>query len=308
MNRNKKALVIFHRVDFDGTSSMCIAVKSLYDEGYQVDKTGYNYGDEIPEMYVDKNGRPYDLICMVDISFPPEIMLQVWEHYGDNFIFIDHHVSSIESSIQNNYTGIKGIREIGPAACELTWRFFYPGQDIPEFIRLLGVYDTWRKDEVGEDDWQDVILPLQSGLKFKYGLNPDTWLYEFPNLCFWEDRLTEVIELGTILKQNQDKINKGVVKSFSFPVTVAGKYRGVCVIGTAFSSTVFNSVLNDYDIYIVCNRRDKGVYSISMYKEPDRIPEFSCAGYRGIIFGHKSAGGGTLNFEQFKTLIEDCEI
>ena len=38
---------------------------------------------------------------MVDISFPPEIMLQVWEHYGDNFIFIDHHVSSIESSIQN---------------------------------------------------------------------------------------------------------------------------------------------------------------------------------------------------------------
>lgn len=47
-----------------------------------------------------------------------------------------------------------------------------------------------------------------------------------------------------------------------------------------------------------------------MYKEPDRLPEFSCAEYL-IQFGgggHISAAGSTLNKEQFNRLIMNCEI
>ena len=82
------------------------------------------------------------------------------------------------------------------------------------------------------------------------------------------------------------------------------------MIGTEFSSNVFGSVFKDYDLYLVCNRKGADLYNISMYKEPERLPEFSCAEYLTQFGGggHISAAGSTLNKEQFNRLIINCEI
>lgn len=304
---NKKALIVFHRVDSDGLCSMCIAKHALEDDGYVVDLIGYNYGDNIPDLIEDRKGYSYNLLFMVDIGFSADIMLDIWKHYKRNFIWCDHHVSSIELSIENNYSDIIGLRSIDLSACELTWKFFYGDQKIPEFITLIGINDMWRKDEVSEEIWENKIIPLQFGIRSRYGVVPDKWLNDFYNMLFWENRTKELIEEGLVLKKYQDRVNKSIIKNFSFPVTVNNKYKGICVIGISFSSNIFKSVINEYDIYIICNRKDSNVYSISMYKELDRVPEFSIAGYKNFK-GHKSAGGCLIDFNDFKELITECRI
>ena len=46
------------------------------------------------------------------------------------------------------------------AACELTWKYFFPNEDIPEIVRLLGRYDCF--GHKGTDEEQKV-------LEFQYG-------------------------------------------------------------------------------------------------------------------------------------------
>lgn len=309
----RKALIIYHRVDFDGLCTLSIATlgfKTVWK--IDTDYLGWNYGDELPDFNEIYN--KYTDLFIGDLSFPPEIMISIKEKFTGNhtLTWIDHHEVSINLSIENGYNNISGIREIGIAACELTWKFFFPEQIIPQFVVYLGIYDSWRKNDVSEDVWENIIIPLQSGLKYKIGLKPEEWINQFTNILCGEEIIYDILNIGTVLSTNQDKMNQGNVNRFAFPVKVAGQYNGICMLGTIFSSRVFKSVMNDYDIYIVCNRIDHDKYSLSMYKEPDRLPEFSCGGYLHSLNpsagGHRGAAGITLNLEQFIKLIQDCEI
>lgn len=293
----KKAIVVFHRVDTDGVLSYVIAKKRLEIEGFEVIPVGYNYGDPFPEFPVGA-----ELFCMVDVSFTPDVMISIKNLYGtDKFIWIDHHVSSIKASDEQGYTDLTGIRRIGTAACELCWEFFFPDNTVPDIVQFASAYDVWNKDRF---DWNKV-LAIQYGFRNKYGNS----IKDIDNDFYCID--VESLETeGNIILKYLNRKWKSDVKNYAFEVTVGGKYKGICMIGTEFSSNVFGSVLKDYDLYLVCNRKGTDLYNISMYKEPDRLPEFSCAEYL-IQFGgggHISAAGSTLNKEQFNRLIMNCEI
>lgn len=300
----KKAIIVYHSCDADGLSSYCIASQALTEHGYYVEKLGYNYGDEIPGM------TGYDLVCIVDISFPPEIMMYLWKEYNDNILWIDHHITAINASEEHGYSTMPGLREVGLAACELTWKFFYPEPTFttPEAIRILGIYDTWRKKDVGEQYWENIVVPFQSGVKFKFGLNPDMWKAKWHEIVYeWAGFL----ETGKIITEYQEHINTGIIKRFAFPVRVAGRYKGICLLGTGFSSLAFKSVLQDYDLYIVCNRKGPDEYTFSIYGEPDRGLDFNCGEYVKQLYrggGHALSAGGLLNYEQFERLVKDCEL
>ena len=298
----EKIAVVYHRVDFDGVFSALIAKSSIIRCGYEPVLLGYNYGDEFPVL----SPSEYERICMVDVSFPPGQMLGLRTLYGpERFVYIDHHKTALEAEQQAGFQDLEGIRRDGTAACELCWEYFYPECQCPDLIQMLGAYDVWNKNRF---DWSEVLC-LQYALKSRYGVNPDAIWKDWNELLSmrWGHELVSLICEGEAIKKYLERTWKSAVKVYSFPVEVAGKYKGICMLGTEFSSNIFGSVMDKYDIYMVCNRKGPNTYNISMYKEPDRLPEFSCGGYKGFL-GHMGAAGCTLSLEQFIELVTTGKI
>lgn len=302
----RKTLIIYHRVDGDGISSAIIAKNYYRSKGQFVDYIGWNYGDKIPGQLYDDI---YSAITFVDISFPPEIMKDLVNR-RKLITYIDHHITAIESSEKEGYSNLPGKREVGRAACELCWSYFYPKKPIPRFIKLLGIYDTWRKTD--EDaDWETEVLPFQYAVKNTYGTKFHEWEKDWDDLIGDDEFLNYTIDSGINILKYIRQTTSLWVQNYGFQVTVDNKYNGIALISPMFGSICFESVINEYDLYIVVNRKNKNLYNISIYKEPDRIPEFSCGKYLKENYqggGHDSAAGGNLNLEQFNTLISECKV
>jgi oligoribonuclease NrnB/cAMP/cGMP phosphodiesterase (DHH superfamily) len=164
-----KTVCIYHSVDLDGWMSAGIVdhwQKSQWresenkkEENESFDFLGYNYGQPIPDL------SQYERVIMCDISFPLTEMDILFARIGRNFIWIDHHFSAIKDcgvKISNDeyISGYEGLRDTKFSACELTFKYFYEGQEIPEIVRLLGRYDCF--GHKGTDEEQKV-------LEFQYG-------------------------------------------------------------------------------------------------------------------------------------------
>jgi len=166
-----KTICIYHSRDLDGLMSGAIVKKAIKhhvlidlnngEEGGKMIANpdmlymlGWDYGDEIPDL------SAYDKVIMCDISFPSGIMLDLRK----KLIWIDHHTSAIDSVvdyadeyayIDKNTTieeCIVGIRDTKFAACELTWKYFFPNEEMPEIVRLLGRYDCFGHKGTEEEE------------------------------------------------------------------------------------------------------------------------------------------------------------
>jgi hypothetical protein len=146
-------ICIYHSRDLDGWMSAAI-VKLKYPD---VKLIGWDYGQPIPSI-VDA-----EIIIMVDISFPKDIMNQ---YDGTKLIWIDHHISAIKENLNLRANGIRGDKF---AACELTWQFFFPDKPMPEIVRLLGRYDCF--GHKGTDE-ELKVLQFQYGARQRIS-NPD---------------------------------------------------------------------------------------------------------------------------------------
>lgn len=172
--------VIYHSADFDGIFCREIARKFLPE----AELIGWNFGDKplkIPE------GRIYVLDLPIDKPFNGAFVNGWWSVDGEqtqpldridwnNFVWIDHHKSAIES----HPASIPGYRIDGVAACRLVWQWFMihqhnaqnatnealqvplPGkQDYidrtvsePLAVRLAGEYDIWDKRDPNAELFQ----------------------------------------------------------------------------------------------------------------------------------------------------------
>ena len=123
----------------------------------QISFIGYNYGQPI----LDLSG--YDKVIMCDVSFPKDIMYLEANCSNRKLIWIDHHVSAINDSKIDKfyqYDKTEGLRNTKFAACELTWKYFFPDKEMPEIVRLLGRYDCFGHKGTNEE---------QKVLEFQYG-------------------------------------------------------------------------------------------------------------------------------------------
>lgn len=125
-------ICIYHSRDLDGWMSAAI-IKMRYPN---VELIGWDYGQSLPEF----NPEVESEVIMVDVSFPKYTMISLMDVF--NFVWIDHHISAIRD-IGDIGAEITGIRDPVFAACELTWKYFFPEKPMPEIIRLLGRYDCF---------------------------------------------------------------------------------------------------------------------------------------------------------------------
>ena len=173
-----KALIIYHRVDFDGLFSYC-ELRQHFEQlaGYEVDSFGYNHGDSLDAL---PSFDDYDVIAIADIMLPVEYMKRLASDYASRTIWIDHHATSIDMSVREGFSSLKGIRQSGVAACVLTYCYSQFSQYTPEdarnvpiAINIIGAYDVWDHDTF---DWDGMVAPFQYGMDLMTGRDPDICL------------------------------------------------------------------------------------------------------------------------------------
>jgi oligoribonuclease NrnB/cAMP/cGMP phosphodiesterase (DHH superfamily) len=186
-----KICIIYHNRDLDGWMSAAIVkhwfesdmpkveswheapaegvknqvLKIIRGESYVLDFLGWDYGDNVPDL------SEYDKVIMCDISFSKDIMRTLHHDFNystqtNNFIVIDHHKSFIEQVEKDSFYG---LLDTNYAACELTWKYFFPNETMPEIVRLLGRYDCFGHKGTNEE---------QKVLEFQYGARQAISNYE----------------------------------------------------------------------------------------------------------------------------------
>jgi hypothetical protein len=127
--------VFYHKVDLDGWCSAAI-IKQKYPEAELIP---FTYGDDVP--FVEN-----EILYFVDISIPQEEFYRLSQR-NNKIIWIDHHISAINNHklwIENDFEFLTPVLNDKKAACELTWEYIYPDVEMPEPVRLLGLYDSFR--------------------------------------------------------------------------------------------------------------------------------------------------------------------
>lgn len=264
-------ICFYHSADLDGHCSGAI-VKMKFPE---CELYGINYGHDFPWDKI----KGEDVI-MVDFCLQPfEDMLQIKEK-ANSFVWIDHHADKIEES-KNFYTDIDGIRVDGIAACELAWSYFFPIEDIPTFVSLLGRYDVW------DHEADPRVLPFQYGMK-RYDTDPskDDIFWNFWH-DLWDDMgdMTDmIVSNGSIINEYVDSENEKYVKACAFETELEG-YKCIAVNRTLTSSQIFDSIWDNtkYDFMIAFGWRN-GAWNVSIYTDKE--------GYDGSIISKKYGGGG----------------
>lgn len=314
-----KTLLIYHSVDNDGWMSAAIVKKWFMemtdDQGIVTDilplekeesdrNILYTYGynrDEVPVLNV------FDQVIMCDISFEKDIMDDLYNRYNNNFVWIDHHISTMEK----NNEFINGIRDENYAACELTWKFFYPDVDMPEIVRLLGRYDCF--GSVGTSE-EKLTFEFEYGSKTFIKSYEDAYKYLHLtyndklqlNNIYDANELTKIYIHGThvykFLCENSKKIYGNGFDMKLKSIDSDEMYNVKFVNYQNFNPKTFKIDFNSegYDAAATFYF-DGEQYNFSIYSNDvdcSKIAKYYGGG------GHKEASGFKMNMEQFNELFK----
>lgn len=301
----KTAAIVYHRTDFDGICAYAVARKALERDGFLVTPYPFTYGDQEPDA---QDLSHYDHVAVLDVCLAPETMrsLLAMTRFDGVFsvVWIDHHRTAIRASVKEGFSLMKGYRqEEGAAACELAWSYYNGSASAPKAIQLLAAHDIHDKDRL---PWEDEVEPYQYGMRDAYALRAEEFVRDYDLIMHDEDFTRRMIGTGSVILRYSRESGERGVGTYGFPVTVSGTHRGLCCLTNAFGSLPFESQMRQDGIPLaVCaNRVTPDRYRVSVYAPgecPLDLGEYMKEHYGGG--GHRGAASGTLNLEQFVTLV-----
>lgn len=307
--QSKKAAVFYHRADLDGLLSGVIAKHYLSPRCDEVILIGADYGDDfIGDLNKKINPDELESIYVIDLSDKA-----LFEKYGDKIVWIDHHVSAINSMprVHDQYT-IDGV-----AACRLAFAYFtdvnYVFYDLPHYrnrenpnepwiVQLAGEYDIWDKDsplarkfnfgienkfEVVESIFKDTKGILNPGPKKKdiqyleANKNTDENYYNYALINYLINKGEGAI----------DHIRQTEFRCKGIPVNILGM-RGIAFNTHIKSSLIAEIAAQDYDFVMAWNYYGENKVKASFYSEKVDCSKIAVSFGGG---GHKGAAGAALH-------------
>ncbi len=271
-------LCIYHIADLDGKGSAAI-VKYAHKD---CELLGYNYDQEIPYDEIDK----HDKIVICDISFPMEYMFKL--HSEKDVTWIDHHASAIaqyDAYLEKaGGLGIKGLREIGKAAIELTWNYFFPDVAVPEGVHLLALNDLF--------DLRDKrVRPFEYAFQ-SLGVNRP-YDRSWKDLFEGKTDIALMVEKGNAILSYIKHRDYRLVRNMAFE----GTYNGLRYIaanmpqaGTDFFESLDNIKNYDFMVSFSLNKRNRWNLSFRSTTEAVDVSKIAAAFGGG---GHKKAAGAS---------------
>ena len=278
--------IIYHNKDMDGYCSGAIC-RLKYPDAKLI---GWDYKDDIPDFKQFEN----DNVIMIDITFPIDKLIELG-NITKELIVIDHHISFNKDVTNIGLINFNYIYEPNIAACEIGWKYLFPGTKIPYGLILISRYDTWRQKE---GDWLNETLP------FKYYMYGQCNSVEsFPKQILESEEnsyIFKAIFTGRDIMKYQEMMDESATKTFSFETEAFG-LKALCLNIPYFSSETLKSKdLNKYDILIGINYTGNK-WVVSLRSIGDRANCSVIAKQRGGG-GHKNAAGFIV--ERFENIFK----
>lgn len=268
------AVVVYHRADIDGHMSAAIMRRYLAPN-HEVHLIGADYQDNIDRLIADITFKIDDdsTLAILDFCLPLEHMQILSKLY--KLIWIDHH----EVIDEHPYSKLEceGMRLKSRAACQLTWDYCYPGDEIPIAVNLAGWYDSWqwRTNPARED-----IISFQSGMK-----TVDWRVTESKVLDSLLDGdlalMYDIIDKGETIKDYETRQNERACNN-AYPIEWEG-YECLALNTNHANSETFTS-RPGYDIYISYRYNGKR-WVVSLYSATVNVAgvakRYGGGGHRG---------------------------
>ena len=274
---------IYYHNDLDGELSAFWVLNTFSPEIKKQTKCiKCDYAKNLADLsIVEKNEE----VWLLDYSIKPEKFLNLLQ-ITHNITWIDHHISIIKEYADFPFF-IKGLRFVGSAACELTWKFLNNSEDIPLFTRWIGDFDIQSERYV-------------ESAAFYYGCLAKNSL---PSSTFWpqvvanDSFANKILENGKIIIRYRDVQNKRLEQYASFEAKFEG-FKCQCLNHCAGNSSNFN--LNKYEIGILFTFNGL-TYNISLYSHKIDVSKLAMK-YGGG--GHEAAAGFITKDLSFLTFMK----
>ncbi len=201
--KNKPTLCLYHN-DADGRASAAIVRRAL---GPEVLLHEMNYGYPVPWDKIESVAR----VVIVDFSLSAQDMQRIAG--TKELIWIDHHQSALDELGAISMTW-DGARDTSEAACVLTWRYFYPMDEVPRAVILVGDRDIWRWAEADTGAFNEGLFQKHS--------HPDNDKLWVPLLDGDRQALRRIVDQGAALLEARLRSIKGEVNHYGYPVIFEG--------------------------------------------------------------------------------------
>ena len=309
-----KVYILSH-TDLDGYLSAGLVefyYKKFIDKDVEIKHKSWTYGRNLPNLdYIKKH---YDKVFIVDLCPDPnEFMLDLFKHFKDKLIWIDHHIKpdvEFEEMFKLQYPGnfIKGLRadeEHCTSAALLTYKYFeanynakYNINHIPTWLKYCSDFDCWNKYD--DTIWNSRIMPIYSVLKgiianpslaysyiqkrYDSGNYYDSIHVIDDETEFYNYQTDSEIKEGQILYKGILSIYKAeAIHGFEriLPIEMNGEYRTIraWICNTQNrSSVIFEQMENidDYDVFIPYHfNGEKYFYSMYTFKKDIKCNQIS---------------------------------
>ena len=134
---DRTALVIYHHPCLDGFTSAWAAKQAM----------GYT-AEYVPGIYTNDDTLPdvdNRIVYLLDFSYPKDVMLELARR-ATTVIVLDHHLSAQKDLEPLLEAGIiEGEFDMERSGAMITWNWFFPDRDAPEFIEYVQDRDLWIK-------------------------------------------------------------------------------------------------------------------------------------------------------------------
>ena len=275
----------FYHNDLDGHCAGALIRMAMDD-----DNEYYSASDFIESDYrsldIDKV-EPGEDVIFVDYSFT-----ETTEHYlrkliniGCDIIWIDHHTSSINLCNENpDLDALKGIRNEDYSGAALTYMYLYnvSYERIPEYVKLVSDYDTWKLDRP-----EPAFFKL--GMDAQYN-DVDSIIWDqLKHASYTKD---DIIRDGKIIKTYLDLDLKSYRECYGFEATTQDGDI-VYVVNRKSNSWIFGDLIDKY-VAVVSYVFDGTHYVYSVFSSDSN---FDCSEFAETYGGggHRGAAGFTSN-------------
>lgn len=280
-------ICIYHNKDLDGYTSGALVAKWHHETNQkeELKLIGYDYSEKFPWDQIPAGEK----IIMIDVSLKMPDMCKLSIHSGGQFTWVDHHISAIKEYNDHKdpeLAMITAILQDGIAACEVGWNYFFNGIDMPEAIKLLGEYDTWRNSD--KDRWENRISPFQFGIR-EICNSPET----FPEALFYSpsgEKIDNIIRIGKSIINYQRSTDRILCKKTAFETSFEG-LRAICLNAGMITNDTFSSVYDEDKHDIMIGFQFNGnvwTFSLRSTKQEINCSEIAKKYLGG---GHKGAAG-----------------
>ena len=266
----------FHHNDLDGRCAGAI-VRRARPNSTPSDFIEIDY-KTTPDLSVVDGGEE---VFIVDFSFKPTVMGELLAKTRE-VIWIDHHSTAADYPYAD--FGLAGLRDFtvkGLSGCELTWKFLFPEEELPDAVQLIGDYDSWRM-KLAPD-----CLEFYEGMKLESNTPCDIiWFGLFLDTS--EHEVIRVSGNGFACIGYRNAYCQEMRKSFGYETEIEGLLAYALNV-YRFGSQAYGDLINKYPV-VIAYIHDGCNYTVSLYSVRDDVHCGEiCKKFGGG--GHKGAAG-----------------